>query len=529
MTHASEEARPLARYISTTIPYVNAAPHVGFALELVQTDSLARYYRARGDQVRASTGSDDHSLKSVRAAALTGESVTAVVRRNSSAFRAQGPLLQARFDEFISTSGDLRHRPSVERLFRACKANGDLYRRAYRAAYCVDCEQFYRDEELEQGVCPEHGRATEVLEEENWFFRLSRYQEKLAAAIRSGTIRILPAARRQEVLSFVERGLSDFSVSRVASRAHGLGIGVPDDPSQVVYVWFDALANYLSVGGYGDPSAPCEWERVGRRVHVLGKGVLRFHAVYWPAILLSAGLPLPDELRVHGYLTLEGKKIGKSAGNAVDPRDLVRDYGATALRYYLLRHIPPFKDADFARQRLVEAHDSELADELGNLSLRVTSLVQRHLDGIAPALGEFAEREQQLEQIAAGLLARLDRHVGDHEFDLALDAIWELVRATNRYIDATQPWQLARSAITDAALRARLASVLAVGLAALHVLAACLAAFLPELAAKLSLALGRAVAPLALNSTSLVWHAPRGETLRPPEPLVPRIRERRSA
>src|SRR5688572_11783346 len=254
-------------YLSTTIPYVNAPPHVGFALELVQTDALARYLRLRGDAVVTSTGSDDHSLKNVRAAEALGEPVARLVERQSSAFYELGRALDATTDDVVSTSRDPRHAPAVERLFRACEANGDLYQRDYRGAYCVGCELFYQPEELREGLCPEHERPPEIVEERNWFFRLSRYQDALARAIESDRIRILPEERKNEALAFVNSGLDDFSVSRSAERARGFGIAVPGDPSQVVYVWFDALANYLAAFDYGALGNDCGWQRARRRTH----------------------------------------------------------------------------------------------------------------------------------------------------------------------------------------------------------------------------------------------------------------------
>lgn len=512
-------------YLSTTIPYVNAQPHVGFALELVQTDALARYLRLAGKSLFTSTGTDDHSLKNVRAAEAAGEQVRELVRRNAAAFAELAKALGAECDESVQTSADPRHAPSVARLFRACQNNGDVYRRAYRAAYCLGCEQFYRSEELDDGLCPEHERPTEIVEEENWFFRLSRYQARLDDAIERDEIRILPAQRKNEALSFVRAGLADFSVSRSRERSRGFGLEVPGDPTQVVYVWVDALCNYLSAGDYGALGLACGWQRAARRVHVLGKGVIRFHAVYWPALLWSAGLSAPSELRVHGYLTVEGKKIGKSLGNAVDPRALVREYGVNALRYYLLRHIPPFKDADFSRERLIVAHDAELADELGNLCLRVLTLAERHCGARAPVLAEFGEAERFLDAVATGLAARLAAAFAEHELERALDAIWELVRATNRYLDVTEPWRLARG-LAEPATRARLHGVLGAAIAALRVLSLTLTPFLPELGARLGAAVGARIEPGALTETSLTSQAPRAEPLGPALALVPRIRPR---
>jgi methionyl-tRNA synthetase len=305
-------------YFSTTIPYVNSRAHVGHALELVQADVLARHHRRIGDEVRLQSGTDDNSLKNVLAAAAEGISTRTLVNRNASAFAGLREHLSLSFDDFIRTSSDPRHRPGVERLWRACEASGDLYRKTYEGLYCVGCEQFYTEAELDDGNCPDHGTAPQLVAEENWFFRLSKYAGRLHDEITSGRLRIEPASRRNEVLGFIAGGLADFSVSRSVARARGWGIEVPGDPSQVIYVWWDALGNYITALNYGtdsraDRNADYQrwWAGADRRVHVVGKGVLRFHAVYWPAILLSAGEPLPTEIFVHDYLTVNGRKISK--------------------------------------------------------------------------------------------------------------------------------------------------------------------------------------------------------------------------
>jgi methionyl-tRNA synthetase len=305
-------------YLSTTIPYVNARPHLGFALELVQADVLARHHRLTGDQVRLQTGTDDNSLKNVLAAEAEGIGTAELVDRNAAAFAALREPLALSFDDFIRTGSDPRHLPGVERLWRACAASGDLYLKHYEGLYCVGCEQFYKPSELRGGRCPEHGTEPQRVAEENWFFRLSRYADQLHRLISSGRLRIEPAARRNEVLGFIEGGLEDFSASRSTARARGWGIPVPDDPSQVIYVWWDALGNYVTALGYGTEGGDYRrwWTEADRRVHLVGKGVLRFHAVYWPAILLSAGEPLPTDILVHDYLTIGGNKISKSGGVA---------------------------------------------------------------------------------------------------------------------------------------------------------------------------------------------------------------------
>jgi len=371
-------------YLSTTIPYVNSRPHLGHALELVQADVLARHHRRIGDEVRLQSGTDDNSLKNVLAADREGISTRELVNRNASAFADLRDRLSLSVDDFIRTSSDPRHRPGVERLWRACEASGDLYRKAYQGRYCVGCEQFYTEAELVDGKCPDHGTPPELVAEENWFFRLSRYARQLADLISTGELRIEPASRRNEVLGFIAGGLEDFSVSRSVGRARGWGIGVPGDASQVIYVWWDALGNYITSLNAGAP-APRDagyqrwWVTADRRVHLVGKGVLRFHAVYWPAILLSAGQPLPTEIFVHDYLTLDGGKISKSApgGTSVstDPAALSDTYGADAVRWWLLRDVPRVGDTDFTVGRLVARANEDLANGLGNLVSRVVSLV----------------------------------------------------------------------------------------------------------------------------------------------------------
>ncbi len=351
-------------YITTTIPYVNARPHLGHALEFVQADVLARHYRRRGNLVRFQTGTDDNSLKNVLAAETAGVRVQEFVDANAAAFVALAGPLSLSADDVIRTSSDPRHRAGVERLWRACADAGDLYRRHYEGLYCVGCEQFYKPDELADGRCPEHGVRPQLVAEENWFFRLSRYAGRLHDEIAAGRLRIEPTGRRNEVLAFIAAGLADFSVSRSTARAHGWGIPVPGDPGQVIYVWWDALGNYVTALGYGTDEANLSrwWTGADRRIHVLGKGVLRFHAVYWPAILASAGLPLPTDILVHDYLTVEGRKISKSGGTTVDPAALAADYGTDAVRWWLLRDVPRIGDADFTRERLVSRGNDELVN-----------------------------------------------------------------------------------------------------------------------------------------------------------------------
>jgi len=365
-------------YITTAIPYVNGDPHLGFALECVQADVLARHRRLRGEHVRFLTGTDDNSLKNVEATEAAGAPVAEFVGAKAERFAALRGPLELSNDDFIRTSVDPRHRPGVERLWCACAASDDLYERNYEGLYCTGCEAFLPPSELVDGLCPEHRQAPEQVAERNWFFRLSRYEHELLRLVESGRLRIEPEHRRNEVLSFIRGGLADFSISRSRERARGWGIPVPDDPSQVIYVWFDALGNYITALDYASSGDSYRdwWEKADERVHVIGKGITRFHAVYWPAILLAAGEPLPTAIFVHDYLTVNGQKLSKSLGTPIDPVDLATRYGIDALRWWFLRDVPQSGDADF-REELLAVRANELADGLGNLVNRVITLVNR--------------------------------------------------------------------------------------------------------------------------------------------------------
>jgi methionyl-tRNA synthetase len=284
--------------ITTAIPYVNGQPHIGHALELVEVDVLARHRRQRGDQVRAQTGTDDNALKNVQSAEAEGVTPAAYVAKVAAEFAALRDALDTNYDDFVQTSVDPRHLAGAKTLWEACAASGDFYTKNYTGLYCIGCETFYGPGDLtDDGLCTEHGTRPELVEETNWFFRLSRYQDQLLELIDSGQLQIEPASRKREVLSFIRSGLEDFSSSRSVTRARGWGIPVPGDPGQVMYVWFDALANYITGPGYGtDPQKLDCWWTHAERVHVIGKGILRFHAVYWPAMLLSAGLPVPNTI-----------------------------------------------------------------------------------------------------------------------------------------------------------------------------------------------------------------------------------------
>ncbi|MGM5008086.1 methionine--tRNA ligase [Rhizobium sp. 969_B3_N1_2] len=484
-------------YITTSIPYVNAAPHVGFALELVQADAYARHLRLLGHDVRFQCGTDDNSLKNVRAAEAAGLQVRDFVNANADRFERLGGRLDISNQEFVCTSRDPRHVACVHALWRACADTGDLYRKAYEGLYCVGCEQFYEPSELDDGRCPEHGIALEIVREENWFFRLSRYGGKLRELVETGELRIVPAHRRNEVLALLRRGLTDISVSRSAERARGWGVPVPDgggpEAGDVVYVWFDALANYLTGLGHGSDQVLQQryWNR-GESIHVVGKGISKFHAIYWPAILLSAGLPPPSSILVHGYVTVDGRKIGKSAGNGIDPEGIIDAYGTPdALRYYLLRHIRSGDDGDFSGERLEAAWAGELAGQLGNLANRVLTLLYQSFGGIVPPVpeSEFVQKAYRLPGKVAEAFDAYELHVG-------LADIFEFVGEANRRFTKGAPWADAKALLCDPApedrkvTAERLGACLAEQVCGLAIVARCLLPLLPGSAATLHSRLG---------------------------------------
>ncbi|GAA1630289.1 methionine--tRNA ligase [Catellatospora bangladeshensis] len=496
-------------YLTTTIPYVNAAPHLGFALEAVQADVLARHHRARGHQVRLLTGTDDNSLKNVLAAEQAGLPVQDFVDSNAARFAALREPLALSYDDFIRTSRDPRHRPGVEALWRACAH--DLYQDTYEGLYCVGCEHYLTPDELDgSGHCPEHRTPPQRITEQNWFFRLSRYAAPLREAITGGRLRIEPESRRNEVLAFIDAGLRDFSVSRSQARARGWGITVPDDPGQVIYVWWDALGNYLTALGYGSDGDAYRtwWEQADRRVHVIGKGVLRFHAVYWPAILLSAGLPLPTDILIHDYLTAGGQKISKSSGTPVDPVALAGRYGTDAVRCWLLREVPRVGDADFTVDRLVERADADLAGGAGNLVNRVVTMVHRYRAGLVPADAVPVPEAKELVEAVAEAPWTIAAGLDDFDFRRAAAAVWAVVEEANRFVEQTRPWELAkaeRSGDPDAGVR--LDGALAALLTACRAVGDLLAPFLPGASALV---------------TAQCTPGPDG-TLPPPAPLFPRL------
>jgi methionyl-tRNA synthetase len=372
-------------YLSTAIPYVNSDPHLGFALEIIQADVMTRYHRILREDVFFLTGTDENSLKNVQAAKEEGVSVQKLVDRNAKKFYELKKVLNLSFDDFIRTT-EKRHIKGAQKLWQVCQK--DIYKKKYRGLYCVGCEEFYKESELIDGLCPEHKTKPDLIEEENYFFRLSKYQDKIKTLIERDELKIIPDTRKNEALSFINSGLEDICISRSSERAQGWGIDVPDDRTQKIWVWFDALSNYINALDFAGNSKKFRgyWQNNENKLHIIGKGVLRFHAIYWLAILLSAKLALPRTIFVHGYVTSGGQKMSKSLGNVIDPLELVKKYGTDAVRYFLLREIPPTEDGDFTYEKFEKRYNSDLANGLGNLVARTLTLAEKYWHGKIPKI-----------------------------------------------------------------------------------------------------------------------------------------------
>ncbi len=428
-------------YITTAIPYVNARPHIGHALEFVQADVIARYQRLKGDDVLLLSGSDENALKNVQAAEKAGVPVQQFINENARLFVDLADKLGIQFDVFQKGS-DQKHHASSQKLWELCAKAGDIYKKSYEGLYCVGCETFYTQNELDvNGECFEHpGRKLEKVAEENCFFKLSRYQDKLVDLLKKDELRIVPSTKKNEILSFLKQPLQDISISRSNERAKNWGVSVPGDDSQRMYVWFDALNIYQSGVGLGsDEEKYKKWWPAD--VHVIGKGITRFHAVYWPAFLLSAGLPLPKTLFVHGYITVDGQKISKTIGNVVDPFELVAKYGADAVRYFLLREIPAMEDGDFSYEKFETRYNADLAGGLGNLVARVLTLaVKLNLNDPASSAGGQAS-SSKFQDLIDETNRKVRNALDEFRFNDALTAIWEVIHACDKYIEQKKPWE----------------------------------------------------------------------------------------
>lgn len=451
-------------YVTTSIPYVNGDPHIGFAMELIQADVLARYARQRGDTVLFSAGSDEHGTKNAQKAAELKQTPQAYVDGMSQKFRDLGKLLNISNDRFIRTT-DKAHEQRAQIIWKHLEK--DIYKGKYSGWYDVRQEEFIPEGHVDkERTDPKHPQAYQKLEEENYFFKLSKYTDPLKKAIEKDELRIVPATRRNEILALLNGGLEDISISRPKDKL-AWGVPVPGDANQVMYVWFEAVMNYITVLGYPEHADFKNFWPAN--VQVVGKDITRFHAAIWPAMLLGLGLPLERNLYVHSFITVEGEKMSKSVGNVLAPEPIVKKYGVDAFRYYFLRHIPSYDDGDYSAERFEAAYNNELANELGNAVQRTVVMIQKYQNGM---IGDIPAAEHDNSQYHAAL--------ENFQFDRALDEIWEQVRGINQYIDEEKPWVVAKDKDEE-----HLREVLAYQASSLIEIADLLEPFLPDTATKI--------------------------------------------
>jgi methionyl-tRNA synthetase len=453
-------------YITTSIPYVNDKPHLGHAMEYVYADVLARYHRQQGDTVLFSTGTDEHGSKNAATAKELGITPKELTEKNVTAFVKLLKKLDISNDRFIRTT-DKAHQQRVQMIWT--KLKNDIYKNKYVGLYCVGCEEFVTETAAKEhnNICPIHKTPYEKLEEENYFFALSRYTDAIKTAIKSNSYHVIPETRKNEILSLLDKGLDDISISRPVDKLTW-GVKVPGDDKQVIYVWFDALLNYITVLGYPEHTDFANYWPAN--MHIVGKDILRFHAAIWPGLLLALGQNLPKQLYVHGFVNVNGQKMSKSTGNVIDPNDVITKYGSDAFRYFFMRHIPSYDDGDFTWELMEKAYNNELANELGNAAGRVAAMVgkyQQNVIGALPKAGHDIHEYQTALQ--------------NCRFDKALDEVWEQVRGVNQYIDTEKPWAVAKEGDTQ-----HLAEILAYGVSCLLEIAELLEPFMPQTAKKLN-------------------------------------------
>jgi methionyl-tRNA synthetase len=430
--------RPKPFYVTAAIDYVNGNPHLGHAYEKIGCDVLARHRRLRGDDVRFTVGSDEHSQSVERAARAEGLEPADFSARQVALFTAMMTAFDVVPTAFVRTSSDANRR-TAETLWRAIADAGHIYKDWYRAWFCPSCEQYYTDKEIVAGLCPIHERPVEWVEEQNWFFRLSDFAEPLLDLYERRPEFLVPMTRRNEMLNVIRGGLTDISISRGFSK---WGIPVPGDDSQVIWVWLDALPAYMTGVGYPDGA---EFERFWPAdVHVIGKDITRFHAITWPALLLAANLPLPRQVHAHGFITLEGEKMSKSRGIFVEPMQLVDQFGSDAVRWVLLSEVPFDRDGDFSMSNFVDRYNADLANDYGNLVSRTTKMVQQYFGAAVPAMTTRTAIDDELRATAARVVPVYDAALDRLEFSEALAAARQLVGRANKYIEETAPWVLFR-------------------------------------------------------------------------------------
>ncbi len=502
-------------YITTPIYYVTDAPHVGTAYSTINADALARYHRLAGDEVLFLTGTDEHGQKVADTAEANGVTPQEWTDRTSQRFRDAWTMLNISNDDFIRTTED-RHAESVQKFLTAIYENGYIYKGVYTGMYCVSCEDYYTSESLNEGLCPIHRRPVVEMEEENWFFRLSAFEDRLLEYFTSHPGFTTPETKRNEALAFIKGGLQDISITRTSI---SWGIPVPWDSAHVFYVWYDALINYLTAIGYGRDDAEVDkwWPHV---THLIGKEIIRFHSVWWPAMCMAAGIEPPAHVQVHGWLLVGGQKLGKSMGASgavkltdIAPKTLVDEFGVDALRYFLLRDTPLGTDGEFSIEALTSRYNSDLANNLGNLVARVATVVASKCDGVGPAPSASSPLATEAADALSGARAAWE----NFQPHLALERTWRLIGAANAYLETHAPWKMEPGAEVD--------QVMGDALEAIRVVTLLIAPAMPATADAIWSRIGLDGSPTDVGLDAAAWGAyPGGRAVVKGDPLFPRIK-----